>query len=89
MVVTAPTKESIPQRMTPVRAWSSEQVTHRGSAATQTTKLQANKRYETMGVTAPTKVSTPKGMTPGGAWSSEQVTRRGSAAIQTTKVTSS
>ena len=41
MVVTAPTKESIPKRMTPVGAQSSEQVTHRGSAATQTTKVMS------------------------------------------------
>ncbi len=39
MVVTAPTKGSVPKRVTPAGAWSSEQMTHRGSAATQTTTV--------------------------------------------------
>ncbi len=39
MAVSAPTKESIPRRVTPVGARSSEQMTHKGSAATQTTKV--------------------------------------------------
>ncbi len=39
MVVTVPTKESVPKRVTPVGAWSSEQMTPKGSSATQTTKV--------------------------------------------------
>ncbi len=39
MAVTAPTKESIPKRVTQPGARSSEQMTHKGSAATQTTKV--------------------------------------------------